>query len=444
MPTNQPEDRSRRALLRRLGLASALVYVAPTLTPLATARASTSGGGSGPSRDDARGRSDSSRPEPARPEAPRRQARQAPPPPPEIVALVPSGLTREPALAAGYVVLSERSGVVGADLLRLSLPAGRTPEEAVTELALLLPGTTADLNHLYAPDDFLCRDGLCEAHTLAGWSGWPSALAPRLGMIDTGVNVDHDALAGQKLTVLQAILAERDAAGRQHGTAVAAMLIGRMGSRVPGLLPYAELIAVEAFHQGGNGEAADAFALSDALQQLIDAKVQVVNLSFSGPENAVFGRVVAEAMAQEIGLVAAAGNDGPGAPPVYPAAWAGVVAVTAVDANLDPYRQAARGPHVDFAAPGVNLWTAASISGGRLRSGTSYAAPFVTAALAAERVRRPGQPLTDAVAELARCAMDLGEAGRDPVFGGGLISSPNQCFADNSGASFDEFRLSGE
>lgn len=447
MSTDQPEDRNRRALLRRLGLASALIYVAPTLTPISTARASTSGGGSGggsgPSRDDARGGSGASRTEPARREVPRRRA-PPPPPPPEIVALVPAGLAREPALAAGYIVLSERSGVVGSDLLRLSLPAGRTPEEAVTELAQLLPGTTADLNHFYVPDDFLCQDGLCEAHTLAGWSGWPSALAPRLGMIDTGVNVDHDALAGQKLTVLQATLAERDAAGRQHGTAVAAMLIGRMDSRVPGLLPYAELIAVEAFHQGASGEAADAFALSDALQQLIDAKVQVVNLSFSGPENAVFGRVVAEALAQEIGLVAAAGNGGPGAPPVYPAAWSGVVAVTAVDGNLDPYRQAARGPHLDFAAPGVNLWTAASISGGRLRSGTSYAAPFVTAALAVERVRRPGQPVGDAVAELSRCAMDLGEAGRDPVFGGGLISSPNQCFAEKSGENTEEFWLSGE
>ena len=314
----------------------------------------------------------------------------------------------------------------------------------MAELAQLLPGTTADLNHLFVPDDFLCRDGFCEAHVVAGWSGWPSALAPRLGMIDTGVNVDHEALSGQKLTVVQATLAERDAAGRQHGTAVAAMLIGRMESRVPGLLPYAELIAVEAFHQGASGEAADAFALSDALQQLIDARVQVVNLSFSGPENAVFGRVVAEALTHEIGLVAAAGNGGPGAPPVYPAAWAGVVAVTAVDAELDPYRQAARGPHVDFAAPGVNLWTAASISGGRLRSGTSYAAPFVTAALAVERARRPGQPVAEAVAELSRCAMDLGEAGRDPVFGSGLISSPKQCLAENPGAGSGEFHLSGE
>ncbi|WP_240790438.1 S8 family serine peptidase [Rhodobacter sp. SY28-1] len=263
-------------------------------------------------------------------------------------------------------------------------------------------------------------------------------------MIDTGVNVDHDALSGQKLTVLQANLAERNAAGRQHGTAIAAMLIGRLDSRVPGLLPYAELIAVEAFHQGGTGEAADAFALADALQQLIDARVQVVNLSFSGPENAVFGRVVAEALAQDIGLVAAVGNDGPGAPPAYPAAWPGVLAVTAVDSDLKTYRQAARGTHVAFAAPGVNLWTAASISGGRLRSGTSYAAPFVTAALAVEQLRVPAKPMAEAVAELSRCALDLGEPGRDPIFGYGIVSSPNQCLADSADGMVEEYRLSGE
>lgn len=439
MTTDGPENRTRRALLKRLGLASALAYAAPALTPLATARASSNSGGSGPSRG-SRGSGGASRPVARRPAQP--AARPAPPP--ELVALVPPGLSRDAALAAGYVVLAERAGVAGADLLRLALPAGRTPDEAIRDLALLLPGATADLNHLYTTDEFLCRDGLCDAHALVGWSGWPSALAPRIGMIDTGINLDHEALAGQRLTVSQAMLAERAAAGRQHGTAVAAMLIGRLDSKVPGLLPHAELVAVEAFHRSGGGEAADAFALADALQQLVDAGVQVVNLSFSGPENAVFGRVVADALAREVGLVAAAGNDGPGAPPAYPAAWPGVLAVTAVDAGLNPYRQAARGPHLDFAAPGVNLWTAASISGGRLRSGTSYAAPFVTAALAVARARRPGRPLADAVADLTRCAVDRGEAGHDEIFGHGIVSSSDQCLAENPPAAGEDFRLSGE
>jgi subtilisin family serine protease len=269
-------------------------------------------------------------------------------------------------------------------------------------------------------------------------------MAPKIGMIDTGINLDHAALAGQKLRVEQADLAERDAAGRQHGTAVAALLIGRLDSPAPGLLPYAELVAIEAFHKGRTGEVADAFALADAVQQLLDAGVQVVNLSFSGPENAVFGLLVAEALARDVALVAAAGNGGPGAPPAYPAAWPGVLAVTAVDARMQPYRQAARGAHVAFAAPAVNLWTAASISGGRLRSGTSYAAPFVTAALAVERLRQPGVALDDVVAGLAACAQDRGDAGRDEVYGHGIVSSPNQCVAEGVLEVGEDFRLSGE
>jgi subtilisin family serine protease len=111
---------------------------------------------------------------------------------------------------------------------------------------------------------------------------------------------------------------------------------------------------------------------------------------------------------------------------------------------MDPYRQAARGAHVDFAAPGVNLWTAASISGGRLRSGTSYAAPFVTAALAAVRLRSPGRPLADAVADLTRCAVDRGQAGHDEIFGHGIVSSSDQCLAASPLTGDEDFRLSGE
>lgn len=225
MTTDGPKDRTRRALLKRLGLASAMAYVAPALTPIAAARASSSGGSGGSGGSGAgggSGPSGNSRPvvrqrRRASPPAVRRAARPAPPPPPppELVALVPAGVSRDPALAAGYVVLSERAGVLGANLLRLGLPAGRSPADAIVDLAQLLPGATADLNHLYTTDEFLCRDGACDAHALVGWSGWPSALAPRIGMIDTGINVDHDALAGQKLTVLQASMSEREI-GRAH------------------------------------------------------------------------------------------------------------------------------------------------------------------------------------------------------------------------------------
>ena len=427
--SGNPANMARRRPLIGMGLGAATAYCAPLLTPLGMAQASGVSRVSGVSRPSG----------PSHPSRPSRPARQAPPePPPEIVLFLPAGVSPGPATGAGYSILSqvENLALDGA-LLRLGLPPGRNPAQALVELSTLLPGALADDNHLFRPDEFLCDAQGCAAHDLLGWTGLTggaATAAPRIGMIDTGINVDHAALAGQKLTVTQAALGAREAAGRQHGTAIAALLIGRTDSRVPGLLPEAELVAIEAFHRDTVGEAADAFALAHALDLLLAAGVGVINLSFSGPANVVLERLVSEAAAQGVILVAAAGNNGPGAAPAYPAAWPQVVAVTAVDSRLAVYRQANRGPHIDFAAPGVALWTAASISGGRLHSGTSYAAPFVTAALAVERLSNPDTPPHAAIARLAACAGDLGEAGFDEVFGHGLIADPATC--DSSPARY--------
>ncbi len=451
--TKQPErpgvNLARRQLLRRIGLASGLAYVAPALSSLGIARASGgSGGGSGRSGASGVGGNRSrggARQAPRQQTPVRRQARPAapPPPPPEMVVFLPDGAVIDPALAAGYRLIAQApNAALAGSVLRLGLPAGRDPLAARAELAELIPVAVADANHLYRPDEFLCRNGSCTAHEMVGWSGWPSAFAPRIGMIDTGINTDHEALAGQRLTVHQTDLGERDAAGRQHGTAIAAMLLGRIDGRVPGLLPNAELIAVEAFHRDTGGEAADAFSLAAAMDLLLAEEVSVINLSFSGPENAVLARLIDRAAKAGVGLVAAAGNGGPGAAPAYPAAWEQVIAVTAVDWRENPYRQANRGDYLGLAAPGVNIWTAASVSGGRLRSGTSYAAPFVTAALAVERMRTPDEPLAAARDRLISCAQDLGDPGPDPVFGHGLVQAPGpgQCSAEEG----ELFSVSGE
>jgi hypothetical protein len=447
---DQP-DLSRRRLLTRIGLASAAAYTAPALTHLGMAHASGgSGGGSGGSGGSGGGRSGGSgggrtfrrqtQPRQTVRRAPQ-PAPPAPPPPPEILLFLPAGVPVTAASDAGYTIRGEAANsILGGTLYRLDLPAGRTVEQSVAELSVLLPGALADENHLYTPDDFLCDEDGCAAHAMIGWSGWPSIYAPRIGMIDTGINQDHPALAGQNLTVHQADLGERAEAGRKHGTAIAAMLLGRLDYRVPGLLPNAELVAVEAFHLGHYGEQADVFSLASAMDILLEADVGVINMSFSGPPNEVLQILIERSTDSGIAVVAAAGNDGPGADPAYPAAFDRVLAVTAVDHQERAYRQANQGSYISFAAPGVRVWAAASISGGRLQSGTSYAAPFVTASLAVQRLREPDVPLEQIVAEMARCAKDLGAAGRDPVFGHGLVSAPGQCFGDDS----QFFPVSGE
>jgi hypothetical protein len=241
------------------------------------------------------------------------------------------------------------------------------------------------------------------------------------------VNLDHAALAGQAIERHRLVPSERREAGAAHGTAIATLIVGKRDSRTPGLLPDANLVVVEIFHVEPGGEAADAFTIARAIDLLVERRVDVANLSLAGPPNAILEVAVNAALERGIGVVAAAGNGGPGSAPAYPAAYPGVIAVTAVDAKGNAYRQAGRGDHLAFAAPGVRLWAAASVSGGRFRSGTSYAAPFVTAALAAQRWSNSERTLEEMVAELSAQAIDLGAKGRDPVFGWGLVQARPLC-----------------
>jgi len=117
-------------------------------------------------------------------------------------------------------------------------------------------------------------------------------------------------------------------------------------------------------------------------------------------------------------LVAAVGNEGPAAPPLYPAAYDGVVGVTAVDNTRALYRWANRGQQVTFAARGVDVTVAHPDGGQVTNSGTSLAAPVVTALLACRLLRlSPEQALQTMIDD----AEDLGEPGRDPGFGHGFL-----------------------
>lgn len=117
---------------------------------------------------------------------------------------------------------------------------------------------------------------------------------------------------------------------------------------------------------------------------------------------------------------AAAGNDR-STRPRLPAASPDTIAVTAVDAARRLYGKANTGGHVEFAAPGVDLWVITP-KGGGYRSGTSYAAPIVTGLLA-RQAARGGLSLDKARRDLRQGAVDLGSAGRDASFGHGLVQS---------------------
>jgi Subtilase family len=111
---------------------------------------------------------------------------------------------------------------------------------------------------------------------------------------------------------------------------------------------------------------------------------------------------------------------------LYPAAYAGVVGVTAVDAKRRVLLEAERGPQVMFAAQGADLQAANLAHGYSAVRGTSFAAPTVSALLAASLLTPDREASLAAVGALAKQAIDLGPAGRDLTHGFGLVGAARQ------------------
>ena len=243
----------------------------------------------------------------------------------------------------------------------------------------------------------------------------------RVGMIDSGVDAAHPSLRHVALTRQGCAGQARPAA---HGTAVASLLVGDSEIGFRGALPRGRLFAMDVYCEGGSQAGGGVQAIAEGLAWLARMRVGVVNISLVGPPNALLRRVVEAAQDKGLLIVAPVGNDGPSAPPLYPAAWPGVIAVTGVDARRRVLVEAGRGPHVAFAAPGTDM--VAAEAGGRGYAavrGTSFAAPLVAGLLAARLPSSDRAASSSAFNALAREAIDLGAPGRDDVYGVGLVGA---------------------
>ncbi|WP_291296236.1 S8 family serine peptidase [Elioraea sp.] len=366
--------------------------------------------------------------------------RPAPPPPPlpptpapsnqASADLVVAGLTdaqRRAAEVQGFTVVAERAnGLVRGRVMRLRGPAGMTTATATAQLRAIAPGARIAPNTLYRPSALPCAASGCTHLAQVNWPEAPRCGdGLRIGLVDTRINSANPALAGAALRAETTRSRGYRASSTAHGTAVAALLVGKGPGVARGLVPGATLIAADPFHLRSDGDAADAFDLVAAIDLLAARDVAVINLSLAGPANAVLDDAGAAAAARGILLVAAAGNGGPRAPVAYPAAYPWAIAVTAVDARGEIYTRAVRGGHIAFAAPGVGLPVVGANGAAALRSGTSFATPFVSAALLLGEAE-DGDPAA-AVRRLAGAARDLGPPGRDPVFGWGLVQPAKGC-----------------
>ncbi|RTL66450.1 MAG: hypothetical protein EKK41_18690 [Hyphomicrobiales bacterium] len=328
---------------------------------------------------------------------------------------------------------------------RVRIPGGMDATEAEKLLNDLLPGRPFATNKLYrffGPSNEAktnahgvvavgaaqpCSGDRCIGRHLLQWDDRELAActtALKVGIIDTGIDHAHPALRSVNVGVF--LPNSRTPAPVWHGTGVMALLAGTPKSGTPGLIPKASFYAAGAFFVDGRGEqATDTVALMDALRWLEVNEVKVVNMSFAGPRDEVLEPEIARLSKKGMVFVAAAGNEGPTAEPSYPAAYAPVIAVTAVAKDRRVYSYANRGRHIDLAAPGVDIWTAVPGEREGFYTGTSFAAPFATALVATVYASTPEQKKDKLLVRLQY--QDLGLPGRDSTYGRGLPVAPSSC-----------------
>ena len=331
----------------------------------------------------------------------------------ELLAQPSRDALRELMFAAGYTLLREQA-LEGLDerwwIVRP--PEGMPLAEALARLRRVDPAGRYDYQHVYT------GSGAVDAAASAPDAGaGPRAPAPqRVGLIDAGIEPHHAALQGVQIQT-------QGCGGRTlpsaHGTAVASLLVGR-GAGFRGAAPQAALWAADVYCDAPAGGSVEPIA--QALAWMARERVAVVNISLVGPPNQLLERAVAALVARGHLLVAAVGNDGPAAPPLYPAAWPGVVGVTGTDVQRRVLAEAGRGPQVMFAAPGADM-AAATVGPEPYTTvrGTSFAAPLVAGLLAQRHVRPDPAAAALALDALGSAAIDLGAPGRDPVYGLGLV-----------------------
>lgn len=210
-----------------------------------------------------------------------------------------------------------------------------------------------------------------------------------IGLIDGQINQTHPAFAGQH--IFEKSFLDKETADQNHATAIASILLGNAPDQgFDGLLKGAKLYnAVALRHAPNDEQLASIAATLRGLDWLLGKDIRLINVSLAGTKNSVLIAAFEKSVSRGALIFAAAGNNGAGAPPAYPAAIDGVFAVTAIDVAGRPYKQANTGEYIDFSAPGVDIWVATPDGNGAYKSGTSYAAPYVMGAAALSLGKNP-------------------------------------------------------
>lgn len=258
----------------------------------------------------------------------------------------------------------------------------------------------------------------------------------QVAVLDTGIDAEHEALKdavlysgtavpasfyGEGGTFPESYRGAQDNHG--HGTHVAGIIGARSGS--PGVAPECALLSIKVLdNSGGKGKGMTSWVAA-AIREAADLGADVINLSMGGNHitNELLHEAIQEANERQIVVVCASGNASTSTV-YYPAGYDETISVSAVKQSGDTVAFASSysnyGDWIDLCAPGSAIQS--TVPGGyQEKSGTSMACAVVSGAaallLSEDENLSPGQVLE----HMAETSADLGEPGKDALYGYGMI-----------------------
>lgn len=254
-----------------------------------------------------------------------------------------------------------------------------------------------------------------------------------VAVIDTGIDLTHPDLAANVIPGYNFVAYNQDANDDHgHGSHVAGIIAATINNLgVIGVAPKTSLLPVKVLNsQGGGYESDVAAGIAFATQN-----AQIMNLSLGTVEDLpIIRSVIEDAIMSGRIVIASSGNCGDSKSyryngctarnqPSYPAAYPGVIAVGAVNASSEIASFSTQGDYVSLTAPGVSIFSTFKNGEYKVYSGTSQAAPHVAGVAALVWGRFPSYSATQVRLAMFQSASDLGDLGKDPLYGWGLVDA---------------------
>ena len=264
-----------------------------------------------------------------------------------------------------------------------------------------------------------------------------------VAVVDSGLDLNHPEFAGRIVAGVDFVNLDDDPTDDNghgtHVTGIVAMAIDGVGSA--GMCPSCSIMPLKVLDANNSGQFS---SVAQAILYATDHDASIINLSMGSNRHSItIADAIAYARDHAVIVVASAGN-GASSAPYYPAALDGVLAVVATDTHDERWPQSNFGSWVDMAAPGVSIYSAFVQDEAhtyRTMTGTSMATPFVSGLVALVLSVHPELTADEVMNFILVHADDLGEPGRDDIYGHGRINAARTLGAGSSEADLVDHKV---